>query len=550
MSYSLTLDDRLLCDYELLVNGGFHPLDRFMGIDDYQSCLYNMKLKSGNVFPLPIVLPITQKQLSEIETGNFKTIQLKDKFGFVLTEMVVEEMYLPDLEKECLYAYGSCDTNHPYVKIVMERNGCAYISGKFLSPKLPSHFDFKQERLTAHQTKKFIQDNKWDTVVGFQTRNPMHRSHFELTKYALRKAGENSKLLLNPVVGITQPCDVNYHTRVKCYKKLMEHYKQEQLDAQLVLLPLSMRMAGPREAVLHALVRKNYGCTHFVVGRDHAGPSYKTKEGCSFYGPYEAQTLLNEVKDEIGIKVITSKMIVYAEDKETHSGYYTIIDDVPNTHLIKSISGTQQREMLSKGLEIPEWFSFPEIVRELRKDYVLPHKKGLCFYFVGLSGSGKTTHANALMEKLRELCPYRKITYLDGDVIRTHLSKGLGFSREDRSQNVRRIGYVASEIVKHNGLCVVANIAPYQNDREYNKNLISANGEYIEVFVDTLLEVCESRDPKGLYKLARAGKIKQFTGIDDPFEIPDATVVIDGNNNLNDNISKIISYVKEKRLVL
>ena len=545
--YTIHLNDRILCDYELLVNGGFYPLENFMNINDYQSCLYQMKLENGEIFPLPIVLPITIKQMNEIKKNNIKEVVLKDKFDFPLTTMTVGDMFIPDLTKECFHAYGTTDTNHPYVKIIMERNEQVYLSGKFINPQLPKHFDFQQERLTPKQTKEFIKKNNWTNIVGFQTRNPMHKSHFELTKYALKMAGENSKLLLNPVVGITQPCDVNYHTRVNCYKKLMKYYND---NAKLVLLPLSMRMAGPREAVLHALVRKNYGCDYFVVGRDHAGPSYKGKDGKNFYGPYEAQDLLNSVKDKLGIKVITSKWIVYAENKKNQfDGFYCSIDDVPETHNSKFISGTEQRSLLEKGLSIPEWFSFPEIVEELRKDYVSINKRGLCFYFVGLSGSGKTTHAYALMEKLRELYPYRKITYLDGDIIRKHLSKGLGFSKNDRSDNVRRIGYVASEIVRHNGICVVANIAPYKKDRDYNKELINGNcsNSYIEVFVNTKLSICEKRDPKGLYKLCREGKIKNFTGIDDPFEKPtNSSITLDGDYNLENNVKIIVEYLKQK----
>ena len=547
------LNDRQLCDLELLLNGGFSPLKGFLRENDYQSVVNNMRLSTGEIWPMPIVLSLKNDNVGKYK--EHKHITLKNQEGMPLAIMDNIEIYKPDLIKECENVYGSSDTNHPYVKIVLSNMNVSYVGGELRIVKMPRHFDFTDYRLTPSQTKEYFAKNGWDIVVGFQTRNPMHRSHYELTTYALSEAGENAKLLLHPVVGITQECDIQYHTRVRCYKKLMKYYPEN--CALLSLLPLSMRMAGPREAVWHAIVRKNYGCTHFIVGRDHAGPSYKKKNGDDFYGPYDAQELLESVADEIGIKVITSKMIVYAypkgekENDNGQNGVFVRIDQVnKDIYDVKTISGTRQREMLTNGEEIPSWFSFPEVVKELKYDFKPKCQQGFCLYFVGLSGSGKSTLANAVLFKLHELERHRQITVLDGDIIRRHLSKGLGFNRDDRSTNVQRIGYVASEVVKHGGIVLSANIAPYASDRVINRELIGSYGNYIEIYVDTPISVCEQRDAKGLYQLARQGVIKEFTGISDPFETPENPELhINGAGDLESNIDTIMDYLRDQQLV-
>lgn len=404
------------------------------------------------------------------------------------------------------------------------------------------HFDFLEYRLSAQQCREYIQKNNWKTVVGFQTRNPMHRSHFELTKQALAEAGEDAKLLLTPAIGPTQPGDVEYHIRVRCYKKLLDEYGENKV--KLVLLPLAMRMAGPREAVFHAIIRKNFGCTHFIVGRDHAGPSMKTSNGNPFYTPYQAHNVVKSVQDKLGIKPIFGKNMVYIE---TDGGKYVQADQVPPNTPVKDISGTELRRMLQTREEIPQWYSFPEVVKELHKFYLPQNQRGFCMYFTGLPCAGKSTLATAIESKLRENeSETRNITVLDADIIRTHLSKGLGFSREDRSLNIRRIGYVASEITKHGGICLVANIAPYEEDRQYNRKLIeSTGGGYIETHVSTPLSVCESRDVKDLYKKARQGVIKQFTGISDPYEIPENPhIVIDSTDNIDEKVQRAIDCLR------
>ena len=536
---SLLLEDRLLCDLEMLLLGAFSPLDGFLGKADYESVVENCRLSNDKLWAMPIVLPISEKEHEKL--GECSEIVLKDKTQLPIAVLKVTDRWQPDLVNECVKVYGSDDTNHPYVGEVLSWGNVWYYGGKVEKIRDVLHYDFTDFRWSAEQSRNFIAEKGWNTVVGFQTRNPMHRSHFELTKYAMGMAGEDAKLLLTPVVGVTQACDVNYHVRVRCYQKLMKYYGE---DGQLVLLPLSMRMAGPREALWHAQIRKNYGCTHFVVGRDHAGPSYKKKNGESFYGPYDAHQLLEKYSDEIGLKVLLSKMIVYA------GGKYKPIDEVAEGEEVMNISGTEQRRMLNAGEQIPEWFTFPEIAEELKLEFRGNKRKGLCLYFVGLSGSGKSTLANFVLQKIQERESERNVTILDADVIRTHLSKGLGFSREDRSTNVRRIGYVASEIVKHHGIVMAANIAPYEEDRRYNRELIGGYGNYVEIFVDTTLDKCEERDVKGLYKLAREGKIAQFTGISDPFERPEnAEIVVDGGEDLDKVVGKILEWLESREFI-
>lgn len=558
MNNSITLEDRILCDLEMILLGGFSPLNGFLNENDYNSVLENCRLCDGTIWPLPIVLPVGVKEHDKLQ--NESVIILKDKTGLPIARLVVESRWKPDLVRECEMAYGSSDTNHPYVDIVLGAGmkECWYYGGRVEKIMDVKHYDFMEYRMSAEKCRGMIagfrESEGTSSFVGFQTRNPMHRSHFELTKYALKKCeedGREAKLILMPVVGITQSCDVDYQVRTRCYKKLMPYYEGK---AELVLIPLSMRMAGPREAVLHAIIRKNYGCTHFIVGRDHAGPSYKKKDGTDFYGPYDAHALVEKYKSDIGIEIVLSQMIVYVENL----GKYLPMNEVrvggdggDGGDKVLNISGTEQRRLLKTGAEIPEWFSFPEIVEELRLEYRMLNKRGLCIYLTGLSGSGKSTVANFLMEKIMENEKERKITLLDADVVRTNLSKGLGFSREDRSTNVRRIGYVCSEIVKHGGIAIVANIAPYEDDRKYNRGIIEAvGGTYVECFVDTTLEKCEERDIKGLYALARKGVIKEFTGISDPYERPvNPEIVIDGAMNLDAIIENIVGWLNKKELL-
>ena len=520
---NIVLNDKTLCDLECLLGDYFNPLKTFMNESNWKSVCETLYLTNGQFFPLPITLTM-DKHFAEIG----EKVQLVDSTNYPVAILTIEDCYEPDIDWECLHAYGSIDTNHPYVQYKQAHKGKCYISGPLQKVHDVRHYDFLEHRLTPKQTRVYFKERGWNTIVGFQTRNPMHRAHYELTQYALSKTENNeAKLFLNPVVGETQSVDIDYHTRVHCYKKILSRYDDNVV--RMGLLPLAMRMAGPREACLHALIRKNYGCTHFVVGRDHAGPSFKTKKGTSFYGPYDAQDLFFEHAEEIGIIPIVSKMIVFNESQNI----YQPIDEVPEVDNVLKLSGTEVRRRLRNNEKIPDWFSYSDIVALLRSSV---KQRGTCYYFVGLSGSGKTTFANKLKSKLLEQYPEKEITILDGDIVRQQLSKGLGFTKEDRSINVRRIGYVASEIVKHGGTVICANIAPYDKDRLANRSLIERiGGKYIEIFVNTPLEVCEQRDVKGLYKLAREGVIKQFTGISDPFDEPTKCNIIINNENYDFN---------------
>ena len=527
---SLILKSREISDLECLLDGSFNPLNGFMVQRDYESVIDNCHLANGQLWSLPIVLHITEEQKKNL--SGLDTIILTDETCLPLATMSISDVYKPDFSKECFKIYGTLDVNHPSVKTIVNRSGY-YIGGEVKKLNNIQHSDFIEYRLTPQQVKHKFKELGWEVIVGFQTRNPLHRSHVEITKLGLEVAGSNAKLLLHPVVGDTQECDIDYFTRCQCYKKLIKYYPEN--TVLLSLLPYSMRMGGPREALQHAIIRQNYGCTHFIVGRDHAGPSYKTQTGNNFYDSYEAQQFVMKYQNELKIKIITLPNVQYVEGigyvKENQISQY-------DKCKIKNISGTELRNLLLTGMEIPEWYTYPDIALELQQAY-LKQSNGICLYFVGLSGSGKSTLAQALKSKLMDLTR-KNISLLDGDVIRNHLSKELGFSKQDRSTNVRRIGFVASEIVKHGGIVICANIAPYEEDRQWNRQLITQYGQYIEVFIDTPLEVCEKRDVKGLYKAAREGNLKNFTGISDPFETPkncDLSIV---GENIGENIQLII----------
>ncbi|CEL95793.1 unnamed protein product [Vitrella brassicaformis CCMP3155] len=550
----VNLSERDMCDLEMLLMGAFSPLKGYLDRANYLSVLHNMRLTTGEVWPIPIVLPIPKSSCRPADSSAAgQKVTLRDKLGLIIAEVKVTDVYEPDLSIEMEKVLGSTDTNHPYAQHLLAH--CSdhyYVGGEVTQLHDIQRFDFKEYRLPAPEVRQMIKDKGWGTVVGFQTRNPMHRSHFELTRQALREAseetGKKAHLLLTPAVGPTQPGDVEYHIRVRCYKRLLKYYGDD--SVKLVLLPLAMRMAGPREAAWHAIIRRNYGCTHFIVGRDHAGPSAKKKDGSPFYGPYEAHETLKSVQDELGIRPVFGREMVYVG--EEHGGYLQR-SQVPEGVPTQNISGTQQRHMLQSREPIPSWFSFPDVVEELHKFYLPFHERGFCCYFTGLPCSGKSTLAIAVEAAISENDSERRnVTILDADIIRTHLSKGLGFLREDRSMNVRRIGYVASEIVKHRGICLVANIAPYDEDRQFNRNLItSAGGGYVEVFVNTPLELCEQRDVKGLYKKARQGIIKQFTGISDPYEPPRSPeLCLETTEDVSNHVQQVMDYLVANKWIL
>ena len=531
---SIQLSERSICDLELLATGAFSPLDRFMGQQDYQSVLDTMRLNNGAVFPIPITLPVEPGP--DIRLGQ--EIALRDQKNNILALMTIEEIYEWDINEVSEKVFGATDLRHPLVA-EMHRWGKLNISGRLRVLQLPLRYDFKELRMTPAQTRAHLETfSQTGNVVAFQTRNPLHRVHEELTKRAA--ASINGTLLLHPVVGMTRPGDVDHYTRVRTYKVLTEKY-YEPGSVVLALLPLAMRMAGPREAVWHMLIRRNYGANHFIVGRDHAGPG-KNSKGEPFYGPYDAQELAESFSEELGVKVVPFKMLVYLPDEDR----YEEVDKLPPNARTASISGTEVRdEYLNNGRALPEWFTRPEVAEILADSYPAKHKQGFTVWFTGLSGSGKSTTAEILTTLLLE--HGRQVTQLDGDVVRTHLSKGLGFSKEDRDINIRRIGFVASEIVRHRGVAVCAAVSPYRATRNDVRNMVGSDN-FIEVFVNTPLEVCEERDVKGLYAKARRGEIKGFTGIDDPYEPPNnPEIVLDTvNHTAEENAHQIIEYLKER----
>jgi sulfate adenylyltransferase len=529
----IQISQRAVHDLELLALGGFSPLDRFMGEADYHGVLDNMRLTDGTLFPLPITLPVAGDELPE----DAEKIVLRDARNNILAVMTLEEVYKYDWTEEAEKAYGSTDPRHPLVA-EMVTWGDTNISGELKVVNLPPYNDFVELRRTPAEVRALLEERGYEKVVAFQTRNPMHRIHEELTKRAAEEIG--GALLIHPVVGMTKPGDVDHYTRCRVYKALYDNY-YDQKKTVLSLLPLAMRMAGPKEAILHAIVRRNYGATHFIVGRDHAGPGVDGS-GKPFYGPYDAQDLLSQYADEVGVQMVPFKMMVYLADEDR----YEEIDKVPEGAKTLSISGTQVRDdYLAKGRLLPEWFTRKETAEILMEANPPMHRRGFCLWFTGLSGAGKSTIAQATVPMLLE--HGRQLTILDGDVVRTHLSKGLGFSKEDRDTNILRIGFVAGEITRHNGTVICAAISPYSRTRNEVKKMVG-HDKFIEVFVDTPIEVCEQRDIKGLYAKARAGEIKGFTGIDDPYEAPrDPEIRLNTVDfNPDENARQIIKYLSDK----
>jgi sulfate adenylyltransferase len=513
---SWDLTPRQLCDVELLLNGGFSPLRGFMTRADYEGVRDHMRLADGTLWPIPIALDVKEEFAKSLQAGS--TVALRDVEGVMLAALHVEDIWQPDRVAEAEGVFKSTSKAHPGADHVINRSHPWYIGGRLEGVQLPPHYDFRSLRLTPAELRAEFVRLGWRRIVAFQTRNPMHRAHVELTLRAAKQVEAN--LLINPSVGMTKPGDVEYYVRVRCYQELLPKYPRD--TAKLALLPLAMRMGGPREALWHAIIRKNHGCTHFIVGRDHAGPGNDT-DGKPFYGPYDAQELLRQHEKELGVTMVPFQMMLYLEDQDC----YVPENEVPTGARVLNISGTELRKRLNEGREIPSWFTYPEVARELRRSYPPRQDQGFTVFFTGLSGSGKSTIANVLRTKFLEMGG-RPVTLLDGDIVRKNLSSELGFSREHRDINIRRIGYVASEITKNGGIAICAPIAPYDSIRKELRALIQPLGGFILVHLATPLETCEGRDRKGLYAKARAGILPQFTGVSDPYEPPaDADVSVD-----------------------
>ncbi len=526
---SWDLTPRQLCDLELLLNGGFSPLSGFMTRAEYEGVVETMRLPGGLLWPMPITLDVDEEFAEGLEPGGM--VALRDPEGVMLAALHVEDVWRADLQAEAVKVFGTENPEHPAVDHLVHHSGPVYVGGRLEGLQLPVHYDFRTLRPTPAQLREELTRLGWRKVVAFQTRNPMHRAHQELTLRAAKEVEAN--LLIHPVVGMTKPGDVDHYTRVRCYQAILGRYPRH--TVKLALLPLAMRMGGPREALWHAIIRKNHGCSHLIVGRDHAGPG-SDSSGKPFYGPYDAQELVRKHEEELGVAMVPFKMMVYVEERDC----YMPVDEVPEGVRTLNISGTELRERLAAGREIPSWFTFPEVARELRRSHPPRHRQGFTVFFTGLSGSGKSTVANVLMVKFLEMGG-RPVTLLDGDIVRKNLSSELGFSKEHRDINIRRIGFVASEITKNGGIAICAPIAPYDSVRKEVRRMIEPRGGFVLVHLSTPLEVCEQRDRKGLYAKARAGIIKEFTGISDPYEAPDdAEVVIDTTDMTPDEAAQIV----------
>ena len=533
---SIQLSDRAVCDLELLATGGFSPLDRFMRKQDYERVLDEMRLTSGHVFPIPVTLPVDPGP--EIRLDG--ELALRDAKNELLAVMAIDEVYEWDRDTVSEKVFGTRDQRHPLVA-EMARWGSLNISGRLQVLDLPRHFDFRELRMTPAETRARLEGFGRGNVVAFQTRNPLHRVHEELTKRAASEV--DGVLLVHPVVGMTKPGDVDHYTRVRTYKTLADSYYDPD-RILLSLLPLAMRMGGPREALWHAVIRRNYGANYLIVGRDHAGPGADSK-GNPFYGPYDAQEMVERFSDELGVGVVPFHELVYLPNE----GRYEEASKVAVGTVTASISGTQVREeYLNNGTMLPDWFTRPEVAEILAETYPPRHRQGVCVWFTGLSGSGKSTTAEVLTVLLME--QGRQVTVLDGDVVRTHLSKGLGFSKEDRDTNIRRIGFVASEIVRNGGVAVCAAVSPYRATRDDVRTMVSSD-QFVEVFVNTPLSVCEDRDAKGMYAMARRGEITGFTGIDDPYEPPETPEIelLTENQTAEENARAILDYLRGKGFV-
>jgi len=527
---SLQISERAACDLEMLACGAFSPLDRFMGLADYQQVLEEMRLSGGHIFPIPITLPVERRDYLRSD----RDIALRNSRNELLAVMTIEEIYKWDRAELARQVFGTEDLRHP---LVAEMSGWGQynLSGRLEVLRPPRHYDFQELRLTPAQVRTRLENFGRANVVAFQTRNPLHRVHEELIKRAVEE--KNAALLLHPAVGLTKPGDVDHYSRVRTYKVLADRY----FDASrtlLSLLPLAMRMAGPREALWHALIRRNYGANHLIVGRDHASPGLDST-GKPFYGPYDAQGLVERFSEELGVRAVPFSELVYLPDESR----YEQISKVTAETRTASISGTQAREeYLNRGRLLPDWFTRPEVAEILAETYPPRHRQGVCVWFTGLSGAGKSTTAEILLSLMLE--HGRPVTLLDGDIVRTRLSQGLGFSKADRDINIRRIGFVASEIVRHGGVAICSAVSPYRATRNDVRNMVGA-GHFVEVFVDTPLEVCEKRDTKGLYAKARRGEIKDFTGIDDPYEPPrHAEITLDTVERApEENARRILDYL-------
>ncbi|MBU0971751.1 MAG: bifunctional sulfate adenylyltransferase/adenylylsulfate kinase [Proteobacteria bacterium] len=535
----IILNDRQICDFELLVTGVFSPLKGFMTRIDCESVMDRMRLSSGEIWPVPICLDIDEPFAKSLETGQ--SVALRDPEGFPLGVMAVEDLWPVDTEKEALAVYGTLDRTHPGVDYLFSRSGKYYIGGTIQALNLPIHSDFRQIRRTPREVKEAFSKLGWKRIVGFQTRQPIHRPQFEMTIQAMRRAKAN--LLLLPIAGVLRSGDFDHFTRMRCYQKVAAQYPPN--SYMLNLLPLAMRMAGPRDAVLHLIVGKNFGCTHFVVGHNHSSPG-KDGNGSLFYDFEQAADLIKNAAEEIGITAVSFEEMVYLPFEDE----FRLATQVKSDQETISFSNEDIRNRIRRGKNIPKWASFPAVLEELDRSYPPPSKQGLTIFLTGLSGAGKSTIAKVLYSKFMEIGT-RPVSLLDGDIVRRNLSSELNFSKEHRDINVKRIGFVASEITKNRGVAICAPIAPYERTRMGIRKTIESHGGFFEIHVATPIGECEKRDRKGMYAKARAGLLKGFTGVDDPYETPENPELSIDTSNITpeEAAQEILLLLSEKGFV-
>ncbi|KAK3996971.1 hypothetical protein QBC44DRAFT_317001 [Cladorrhinum sp. PSN332] len=538
---ALLLSERQLCDLELIMNGGFSPLEGFLNEKDYNGVVKENRLASGHLFSIPITLDVSQETINELSVKPGARITLRDfRDDRNLAILTVEDVYKPNKELEAKEVFGG-DDEHPAVRYLHDTANEFYVGGKLEAINKLQHYDFVELRYTPAELRAHFDKLGWSQVVAFQTRNPMHRAHRELTVRAARS--HHANVLIHPVVGLTKPGDIDHFTRVRVYKALLPRYPNGM--AVLGLLPLAMRMGGPREAIWHAIIRKNHGATHFIVGRDHAGPG-KNSKGVDFYGPYDAQHAVEKYRDELGIQVVPFQMMTYLPDTDD----YAPVDEIPKGVRTLNISGTELRARLRSGREIPEWFSYPEVVKVLRESHPPRSQQGFTVFLTGYQNSGKDQIARALQVTLNQQGG-RSVSMLLGETVRHELSSELGFSREDRDKNIARIAFVASELTRSGAAVIAAPIAPFDAARKNAQSLVEKYGDFYLVHVATPLEYCEKTDKRGIYAKARAGEIKGFTGVDDPYEAPEkADLVVDASTQtVRSIVHQIVLLLEAKGLL-
>jgi sulfate adenylyltransferase len=465
---SWDLNIRQLSDLEMLLSGGFSPLTGFMRRQDYESVCEEMRLDDGTLWPIPVTLDLPASAVGELEPGEL--LALRDPEGFMLAVLHVEEIWLPDRAAEAKSIYGTADVVHPGAAQLVRQSHPWYVGGRLEGLSLPQHHDFLDLRHTPAQLREHFAGRGWERILSFQTTAPLHRVHHSVLTQATE--AHDAALLINPVVGMTRPGHLAHYTKGRCYRAVLPRFPEA--STMLSMVPLAMRMGGPRDTLLRAIVCRNQGCTHLLVGWGD-GPGFDSGD------------LVRQHEAELGIIMVPFP----PEDAAEESA------------------------------------AFPEVAAELARSRPARHKRGFAVFFSGLSGAGKSTVANVLMSLFLEQGE-RPVTLLDGDLVRKFLSSELGFSKEHRDVNIRRIGFVASEITKNGGIALCAPIAPYDAVRKEVRELIVQRAGFILVHVSTPLEECEKRDRKGLYAKARAGIIRGFTGISDPYEVPaDAEIVLD-----------------------